>query len=265
MKDILYATLIITILGIVCGALLAVASKFMRVKTDERTERIRNCLPGINCGACGFSGCDGYADALVRDEATKTNLCVPGAAATAKSISEIMGVETEEIGQQIAYIQCNGDADATKKRFNYVGISTCSAASLYYGGDGECTFGCIGFGDCAAVCPTNSIYLAKNIAHVNEHTCIGCELCAKKCPKHIIGMRPKDKEVFVACSNKERGAIAIKKCKNACIACRKCEKTCPTDAIKVIDNLARIDYKKCIDCKQCFEVCPTGCIRAIKK
>ena len=64
--------------------------------------------------------------------------------------------------------------------------------------------------------------------------------------------------VAVACSNKEKGAVARKHCMNACIGCKKCEKVCEFDAVKVIDNLAVIDYSKCSHCCKCAEACPTG-------
>jgi NAD-dependent dihydropyrimidine dehydrogenase PreA subunit len=51
-------------------------------------------------------------------------------------------------------------------------------------------------------------------------------------------------------------------CSVGCIACRKCEKACPTGAIKIIDNLAVIDYNLCVNKGECFKVCPTKAIVA---
>ncbi len=251
---------IVSAIGLVCGILLMIATKFLSVKTDERIGKIRKCLPGINCGACGFSGCDSYAEALILKDDIKTNLCIPGADVVANNISEILGVDASRADDLVAYIQCNGNQDVTEKRFNYSGIATCSAASMLYGGDGLCTFGCIGFGDCAKVCPTDSITVEKGIAHINPLTCIACGKCLKRCPKQIISLRDRSKPVFVACKNTDNGAVARKKCKNACIACGKCEKACPNDAIHVENNLARINYDRCIVCKKCVEVCPVKCI-----
>lgn len=260
LTDILTCAGIVAGIGLICALLLTVSSKFMEVKVDERIGKIRNCLPGANCGACGFAGCDGYAEALVNIEATKTNLCVPGADAVSKSISEILGVDFADVVEQVAFVACNGNCAATSKKFDYQGIQTCAAVSQHYGGDGKCSFGCIGLGDCAAICPTDSICIENGISHIDVRTCIGCGMCVNTCPKHIISLRPTVKTAFVACSNTEKGGIARKNCKNTCIGCKKCEMVCPTGAVTVCDNLSHIDYDKCINCHKCADVCPTGCI-----
>ncbi len=264
MPDIVVALLtgagIVAGIGLLCAILLTLSSKFMAVKADERVDKIRSCLPGANCGACGFAGCDGYAVALIEADGTKTNLCIPGGDSVSQSISDILGVDFADVVEMKAFVECNGNCTATSKKVDYKGISTCAAASLLYGGDGKCTYGCIGLGDCASVCPTDSICIENGIAHVDPRTCIGCGMCVNRCPKHIIGLKPEIKPVYVACSNRNKGAVARKQCKNACIGCKKCEMTCPTNAITVKDNLSRIDYEKCIGCKKCAEVCPTGCI-----
>lgn len=257
---ILIAAGVVAGIGLICALLLTVSSKFMEVKTDERIGKIRNCLPGANCGACGFAGCDGYAEALVNIDGTKTNLCIPGADKVSQDISDILGVEFADVVEMVAFVSCNGNCAATSKKFEYDGIDTCAAASMLYGGDGKCSFGCIGLGDCAAVCPTDSICIENGISHIDTRTCIGCGMCVDSCPKSIISLRPTVKTVFVACSNKEKGAVSRKKCKNTCIGCKKCEMTCPVGAITVSDNLSHIDYDKCINCHKCADVCPMGCI-----
>jgi formate hydrogenlyase subunit 6/NADH:ubiquinone oxidoreductase subunit I len=65
------------------------------------------------------------------------------------------------------------------------------------------------------------------------------------------------------CSSEDKGAVAMKNCKNACIGCKKCESTCPSGAIKVENNLAEIDYSLCTACGECAEVCPTKCIHKL--
>ena len=52
-------------------------------------------------------------------------------------------------------------------------------------------------------------------------------------------------------------------CSIGCIACRACVRVCEFDAIKVIDNIAIIDYEKCTNCGKCAEACPTKTIQSI--
>ncbi len=248
-------------IGLLCALLLVIAAKFMSVKTDDRVAKVRECLPGANCGACGFTGCDGYAKALIEEPGTKTNLCVPGADAVSREISSVLGVDFEDVVEQVAFVHCNGDCSNTQKKHEYVGIQSCAAAKLYYGGDGTCTYGCLGYGDCAKVCPNQAICIENGIAHIDTRKCTGCGFCAKTCPNHVISVFPDVSDSVVTCSNKEKGAVARKKCKNACIGCKKCELNCPVHAVTVVDNLAQIDYSKCINCGKCAEVCPVHAIK----
>ena len=260
MNEILIAVIPVVIIGIVCGAVLAIASKVMAVKEDERFPAVRDCLPGANCGACGFAGCDGYAKALCEDPSTPANLCIPGAAGVAKQLGEVLGVEVADVAVQKAVVHCSGSCDHTQDKVVYSGIESCAAAKLLYGGKGSCTFGCLGLGDCAAVCPENAITIRDGVACVSAADCIGCGMCTKACPNRLIALLPATETVVVACSNRDKGAATRKVCDVGCIGCRKCEKACPSGAIKVTGNVARIDYEKCTGCGACAEVCTTKCI-----
>ena len=77
MDKILIPVLIVAGIGLLAGIILAVASAIMAVPKDEKAEAILEVLPGANCGACGFSGCSGYAAALSKGEA-QPGLCSPG-------------------------------------------------------------------------------------------------------------------------------------------------------------------------------------------
>lgn len=262
MMDILISFAVVAGIALILGVLLALVSHFFAVAEDQKVKAVRACLPGVNCGACGYKGCDDYA-AAVAEGTAEPSLCVPGAEDTARELSELLGVEIETPDDVVAYVHCNGHCDATVKKANYSGISTCRAASMLYGGPDACRFGCLGLGDCAAACPSNAICLRDGIAHVDTALCIGCGLCTTVCPKHIISLIPQETEAVVACSNTDKPADARKACKNACIGCRKCEKVCEEHAITVVDNLARIDYTKCKGCGKCAEVCPTGAMKQV--
>ena len=260
MDGIIIAIISVTAIGIICAVMLAVASKVMAVKEDELFPAIRECLPGANCGACGYAGCDGYAHALIEEDGVKTNLCVPGADGVSKKLSELLGVAFEDLAEQVAVIKCKGDCNATSDKMDYQGIESCKAAKLLFGGTGKCSFGCMGLGDRAKVCPQNAICLENGIAHVNTRLCVGCGMCAAVCPNKLISIMPDVEKVIVTCSNTEKGALTRKECSHGCIACKKCEKECPVGAVTVENNLAQIDYDKCTNCGHCAEVCPTHCI-----
>lgn len=260
MEGIIYAIISITVIGIVCAIVLTVASKVMGVKEDERFPAVRKALPGANCGACAYAGCDGYARALIAGEGIKTNLCVPGGDGVARELAELLGVEFEDVIEQAAVINCKGDCTATSEKMDYQGIKSCKAAKPLFGGPGMCSFGCMGLGDCAAVCPNDAIYMENGIARIYTRLCIGCGMCALACPNELITMVSCVERAQVTCSSTEKGALTRKKCTHGCIACKKCEKECPVGAVTIIDNLARIDYDKCTNCGRCAEICPAQCI-----
>ncbi len=260
MTQILIPALIFAGLGIFAGLLLSIFSKVFAVKVDERVEKIRDALPGANCGACGFSGCDGYAARLVEDDGVKTNLCLPGGAEAAKVISEVLGKNFEAVEPMVAEVYCKGTSETTGDIFEYDGIYSCSACNLYYSGKGKCNYGCLGFGDCQKVCQYGAISIVDGRAHVNEELCVGCGMCAGVCPKGIIGVHKKAQKVVVKCFNCDLGKYTRSACSVGCIGCKKCEKTCRYDAIHVERNKARIDYDKCTNCGECAAACPVQCI-----
>ena len=251
--DILIPVIIIAVIGLIAGLGLSFASKYMAVPVDETAAKLREALPGANCGACGFSGCDGYAAALANGEA-KPNLCSPGGEATSKTIGEILNVEIEN-NPKIALIACNNSCDKTTRAFAYEGLQSCTAASLLQGGPLDCKYGCIGLLDCQNACPFNAIILNDGHPTVCSDICTGCGVCVATCPKGIIKLVPKNYKSAVLCNNKEKGAPVVKACKSSCIACAMCERNCEKGAIKVVNNLAQIDYELCDGCGKCKDVC----------
>jgi electron transport complex protein RnfB len=260
MSPILLAVLSVTAIGVICAVILAVASKLMAVPENELAKQIRACLPGANCGACGYAGCDGYAKALAEDKSVKTNLCIPGADDVSRQLSDILGVEFQDVVEKVAMVKCRGDCNKSRPRMDYQGVESCAAAHLLYSGQSACAYGCLGYGDCALVCPEQAICIENGIAHVDTRKCVGCGMCAKACPSHLIAMIADVERAFVMCNSHSPGVLVNKNCDVGCIGCRLCAKECPADAIAIVDNLATIDYEKCVDCGHCADVCKRGCI-----
>ena len=176
MNPILLAVLIVTVIGLIGAVILVAASIFMYVPVDERVEQITGCLPGANCGACGCAGCADYAKTIVED-GNAVNKCVPGGAKVAGEIAAIMGVEAGASVPMKAVVACSGTCGKTGKRFEFEGLHSCQAVKGLYGGDGDCKFGCLGYGDCRAVCEYGAITVENGLARIDKDKCAACGLC----------------------------------------------------------------------------------------
>ena len=179
--SILTALLVLSAIGVVAGILLALASHFFKVEENETVKAVRECLPGANCGACGFAGCDAYAEAVAEGKA-EANLCILGGPDVAGQLSTILGVEVSVGTPKVAYVNCSGDCSAAAQKVVYEGLQSCKAAAMVYGGPFSCRFGCIGLGDCVAECPVGAISVKDGLARIDPKTCIACGKCAEGCP-----------------------------------------------------------------------------------
>ena len=252
--------IVVAVIGLIAGLILSVASIVFAVPVDEKAQAIEGVLPGANCGACGFAGCSGYAEALAKGEA-EIGLCSPGGQDVAEECAEILGVSAGSMEKKVAIIQCAGTCSVVDKKMDYAGIDSCAAAAVLFGGDSACQYGCLGHGDCAAVCPEHAITICNGLATVNEDLCVGCGLCAKACPKNVIMIEAQKWTQHVRCKNTDKGAETRKTCKVGCIGCMKCQKECEAGAITVTNFNATIDYSKCTNCGHCKEVCPVKAIQ----
>lgn len=258
--NIMTPVIIVVAIGLVAAAILVIASKVFFVPVDETVANLRAELPGANCGACGYAGCDDYANALAEDPSVGASKCPVGGAEVAAKLAEILGVEAGDADPQVAVVRCNGTKDAAKTIMEYDGVKTCAAAKQFFGGMSACPHGCIGLGDCEVVCQYDAIHVCNGVAVVNRDACVGCGMCANVCPNTVIRMQTKKNLVVVQCKSTDKGAVTRKACTNGCIGCKKCEKVCKFDAITVENNLANIDPQKCKNCGLCVKECPTGAI-----
>jgi Na+-translocating ferredoxin:NAD+ oxidoreductase RNF subunit RnfB len=251
-------------LAILFSIMLAVSYKKFAVYVDPNVEKVNAALPGVNCGACGFAGCMGFAEAVVAQKANAGG-CIAGGEETAKKVSAILGVEAQIKEQEVAFVACRAGRRTAKFKYTYEGVWNCQAAHTLFGGDKLCEYGCLGLGSCSAVCPFDAIRITvEGLAVVDPLKCRSCRKCLAVCPRKMISMVPKGQAVLVACNNLDKGKRAKEVCGMACIACRICEKNCPSDAIHVINNLAVIDYVKCTQCNICVEKCPQKSIENLE-
>lgn len=263
MKEVLTAVAVLSSLGLVFGVLLGFASKVFEVKQNPLVGDVLMVLPGVNCGGCGYAGCEQYAIA-VADNGEVPTLCSVGGSPVALRIGDIMGVKVSASEKMVAYVKCNGDCDKAKQKYEYHGIMDCtSAAALPGGGAKSCSYGCLGLGTCVKACEFDAIRIIDGIAIIDESKCTNCGACMKVCPKNLIESVPENSRVRVACNSKDSAKDTMGSCKVGCIACKKCEKACEFDAVHVNENLSKIDYSKCTQCKACVKACPTASIEDI--
>lgn len=258
-NDIIIAIGTLGILGLIFGVVLSIASKIFAVEVDPKVEAIRKVLPGANCGACGFPGCDGLATAIAEGRA-ENNACIVGGAEVAEKVSNITGGNSTGLEKQVAVVYCQGDCDLSKKRFIYRGIEDCRAEMILLGGSKACTFGCLGCGTCVEACKFDAINVIGGVAVVNKEKCVACGKCVEVCPKGLIEIAPYKMNYHVKCKNTEKGKDVKSVCDIGCIGCQLCVNNCPKQTILFENNLAKIDYTNCINCGLCSKKCPTHAI-----
>jgi len=258
--EILIAVLLLAALGLFFGAGLAWAGKKFSVSSDPRLEKIIQMLPGANCGACGMPGCVGFAEGLVQG-GFGIERCPVTQADARKQIAKILGIEFEERHRQVAVLRCAGAKSKVRDKFTYWGIKDCVTANMLMSGPKGCVYGCIGLATCVRVCPFGAISMGPDgLPVVAEDKCMACNKCVEACPKGLFSLVPYSSRVVVACRSRDLGKVTKAVCSVGCIACRLCERACKFDAIKVINNVAVIDYQRCTSCGDCVKVCPSHTI-----
>lgn len=268
MTVLLSTILTLSLLGILAAVVLYFVAQKFKVEEDPRIDEVEKMLPGANCGGCGFAGCRGMADALVKNDDISALFCPVGGGDTMKSIAAYLGKAAPEKEPMVATVRCGGVCDKRPRTNTFDGAKSCAVASSLYVGETACAYGCLGYGDCVAACAFDAIQInpETGIAEVDAEKCTACGACVKACPKKIIELRkkwPKGRAVYVGCVSKDKGAVVMKACKAGCIGCGKCEKVCAFGAITIENNLAYIDSQKCKLCRKCVNECPTGAIKLV--
>jgi Na+-translocating ferredoxin:NAD+ oxidoreductase RNF subunit RnfB len=263
-------TVLITVISLSLLALISavilyfVAQKF-KIFEDPRIDDVQAILPGVNCGGCGFAGCRNLAEALVKAETFEGLYCPVGGTVVMGKAAQILGKEAPVVDPTIAVLRCNGTPEFRPRTSKYDGVSDCRISHSLYMGETDCSYGCLGNDDCVRACKFDAMYMNSEtgLPVIIDDKCVSCGACVKACPRHLIELRKKakkDRKIYVACQNCDKGGPARRACKVACIACNKCFNVCEFNAITIENNLAYIDATKCTFCRKCVTECPTGSI-----
>ena len=261
----IYTIIVISAIGAISAIVLFFVSQKFQVYEDPRIDEVEALLPASNCGSCGYAGCKAFAEACVASDNLSHLSCPVGGTDTMHSVANFLGLDAVSVTLRTAVVRCNGTCENRPKTSKYEGVATCIAITSLYGGETDCQYGCLGYGDCVPVCLFDAIHMNPNtgLPEVDDAKCNGCGACADACPKMLIELRkqmPKYRKVYVACMNKDKGPVASKACKVACTGCKKCFQVCTFEAIEISNNLAFIDSAKCTLCRKCVSVCPSNSI-----
>jgi Na+-translocating ferredoxin:NAD+ oxidoreductase subunit B len=264
-STVLLTIISLTLLGLLSAVILYFIAQKFQVYEDPRIDEVQAILPAANCGGCGFAGCRNFAEALAKADTFDGLNCPVGGSSVMLLAAQILGKEPVANDPLVAVLLCNGTPANRPATSKYDGPPDCRIIHTLYAGESDCSFGCVGYGDCVKACSFNAMYIdhLTGLPVIIDEKCVACGLCVKACPKKIIELRKKakkDRKIYVACSNTDKGGPARRACKVACIACSKCLNVCEFGAIKIENNLAYIDAYKCTFCRKCVSVCPTASI-----
>jgi Na+-translocating ferredoxin:NAD+ oxidoreductase subunit B len=266
MSPIILITIIsLSLLALFSSLILYFIAQKFKVYEDPRIDEVQAMLPQVNCGGCGFAGCRSLAEALVKAETFEGLYCPVGGAEVMGNAAKILGREAPVVDPLVAVLRCNGTPENRPRTSKYDGASDCRITSNLYIGETDCSYGCLGNGDCERACLFGALYMdiTTGLPVISDDKCVYCGACVKACPRNLIELRKKakkDRKIHVACSNCDKGGPAKKACQVACIACTKCLKVCEFGAITIEKNLAYIDANKCTFCRKCVTECPTNAI-----
>ncbi|MGR9108396.1 MAG: (Fe-S)-binding protein [Gammaproteobacteria bacterium] len=258
--------LIVTAIGFLAGltlllaTLLVIAGKAFYIEEDLRVKNLSAMLPQTNCGACGYAGCRAFAEALIEKE-TEPGRCTQSSEENLQLIAAFLGVAAARQEKRVARLACAGGDNVARFKARYLGIQSCRAAAQVAGGGKSCAWGCLGFGDCEAVCDYDAIRMdLHHLPTVDEERCTACGDCVEVCPKDLFSLHPVSHRLWVACKNLEKGDEILEDCEVACTGCGLCAADAPNTLIVMRNNLPEIDYSKDHGIQGPIQRCPTGAI-----
>ncbi len=259
--DILLPVSFMAIFGLILAFTLVLANRRLAIFEDPKIDEVEELLPHANCGACGTAGCRAFAEKLVNGE-LQPSACTVNSLEMNQLIANFLGVELGNQEKRVARLACAGGNHVARRHGDYQGINSCRAATLVSGGGKGCTWGCLGYGDCADSCDFDAIVMDEHLLpQVTEDLCTACGDCVEICPRDLFSIHPASHHLWIACKNLQKGEAAEEECLVACNACGRCAMDAPNNLISINNNLAVIDYSKNkFASKIAIERCPTGAI-----
>ena len=242
-SDFLIPLLILTGLGLLFGIVLAIAYKRFKVNEDPRIDIVEDLLPSANCGACGEPGCRAFAEKVVNED-TNPAKCTVSSKDDIDKIASFLGVEVIAEEKRVARLLCAGGINEAHNLADYRGgMKTCRGEAVVAGGIKDCSWGCLGLGDCETACDFDAIKMNENgLPVVDAEKCTACSDCVEICPKGLFQLMPISQKLIVQCRSQLAGDLAESKCSVACTACSRCVADSAPGVIEIINNLAVIDY-----------------------
>jgi Na+-translocating ferredoxin:NAD+ oxidoreductase RNF subunit RnfB len=263
MQELTTAIALMTGLTLVLGVLLAVAGRTLRVDEDPRLRDVENLLGGSNCGACGRPGCHAFAESLLRKESAPSECTVIAPEVTAQ-IAELLGVDVGNAHKRVARLHCAGGVSAVRMLGEYRGERSCAAAAVVQHGGRSCSYGCLGFGDCVAVCTFSALHLNDELLPVVDvDRCTACGDCVSACPANLFTLEDLEHDVVVQCSSPLVGEAARASCAVACDACGRCALDAPPGVIVMRDGLPVVERPGQVPEHATYR-CPTGAIALVE-
>lgn len=248
-------------LSIFLAVVLAFANRWFAVDEDPRIELVYNHLPGANCGACGYPGCQAFAEKVVNGEVVPSQ-CSVGGASAAEYIAKLLGIDAGSVEKRVARLHCAGGNDVAVQVAQYEGYSSCRAAATVGGGFKGCSYGCLGLADCEVSCNFDAITMGPNgLPVVDVDKCTACGDCVEACPKGLFEILPVRQRLLVQCKSILEGDSVTELCKVGCTGCTRCAADAPVDLIQMklnlpVINMDRLDLQTEIATYRC----PTGAI-----
>jgi len=255
------SALILGGIGLVFGALIALAQRKLLVWEDPRLGTLTEMLPGTNCGACGCPGCRGFAEALVGQEKQPVE-CTVMQPEEIVDVANFLGVDAGKAHNRVARLLCAGGAHVAIQQAEYRGLASCVAAAAVAGGGKGCTWGCLGLADCEVACDFDAIHMDRfGLPVVNPDKCTACNDCVEVCPKDLFVLMPIERKLIVQCKSQLEGDGAEALCSVACTACGKCAIDAAAGVIRMENGLAVINYEENERAgPEAIARCPTGAI-----